>query len=419
MHPSKDGMLSGQAPVAVSKSKIVMAVTDLPFWRADRGDRCRIDALLQDVARHHRLVVLVVGEPLTEEDWQRLERLVARRDVRVVPAPGLHAAAPRLFRRLLAWTRAAGSVAPADEPTLESFVSPAVECAWNQWCRALKPDAVIVHYLRFAYLAVKRRTAAGSPLMIIDTLDVMSDRYRAFRAAGERHWLRISEAEERDALAPFDVVIGIQNEDSRRLREMLPGACVITAGHAMPLVEHPFRDAKDIRLLFVGTGGAPNRRALRLFLDTTWPLVTAQVLLPVRLVMVGAATAGLDAGMLPGNVEVHGVVPDLAPLYAEADIVLNPVTFGGGLKIKNVEALAHGKPLITTDIGAQGLRDGAETAFLVANDPNTMAARILDLCSNPARRSRLAEAARTYANAHLTAEAAYGELRRVLAAIRA
>lgn len=388
-----------------------MAVTDLPFWRADRGDRCRIDALLQDVARHHRLALLVVGEPLTDDDWKRLELRVARRDVRVLPAP---AAPSSLFRRLRARFRAAAPAAPAAEPTLDAFLSPAVQRAWRQWCRELQPDAVIVHYLRLSYLAAPRRTNPGSPLMIIDTLDVMSDRYRAFQAAGERHWLRISEAEERAALAPFDVVVGIQDEDSRRFRDMLPGSRVITAGHAVPRVEHSFRDAGDIRLLFVGTGGAPNRRALRQFLDAAWPLVAARAPRPARLVVVGAATAGLDAGKLPANVEVHGAVPDLAPLYAETDIVVNPVTFGGGLKIKNVEALCHGKPLVTTDVGAQGLRDGAGTAFLVANDPETMAARILELCADGARRRALAVAAADYARRRLTPDAAYGELRDVL-----
>jgi hypothetical protein len=398
--------------VTVSQSKILMAVTDLPFWRADRGDRCRIDALLREVARHFRLAVLVVGDPLADEDWQRLEMRVARRDVRVVSAPTTR---PTALRRLLGWGRGGNVAQPAPEPTLDSFYSAVVEKAWRQWCRELKPDAVIVHYLRLSYLATPRRTATGSPLMIIDTLDVMSDRYRAFQAAGERHWLRISEAEEQAALAPFDVVVGIQNEDTARFQQMLPRSRVITAGHAVPLVEHPFRDATDFRLLFVGTGGAPNRRALRQFLDATWPLVTARAPRPVRLVVVGAATAGLQPGQRPPHVEVHAAVPDLTPLYAETDVVLNPVSFGGGLKIKNIEALCHGKPLITTDVGAQGLRDGAGSAFLVANDPETMAAQILELCGDASRRRALAAAAQAYARRRLTPDAAYGDLREVLA----
>jgi glycosyltransferase involved in cell wall biosynthesis len=397
--------------VAVSASKIVMAVVDLPFWRADRGDRCRIDALLREVSRHFRLAILVVGDPLTDADWRLLEPRVARCDVRVVPAPGTR---PSPLRRILAWGRGRKIHQPTPEPTLDSFYSAAVERAWRRWCHELQPAAVIVHYLRLSYLAAPRQTA-GAPLMIIDTLDVMSDRYRAFQAAGERHWLRIAESEERAALTPFDVIVGIQNEDTARFQQMLPGSRVITAGHAVPRVEHPFRDAKDFRLLFVGTGGAPNRRALRQFLDATWPLVTARAPRPVRLVVVGAATAGLEPGQLPHNVEVHAAVPDLTPLYAETDVVLNPVSFGGGLKIKNVEALCHGKPLVTTDVGAQGLRDGAGSAFLVANAPESMAARILELCDNPARRRALADGARTYARTHLTPEAAYGVLRQVLA----
>ena len=79
--------------------------------------------------------------------------------------------------------------------------------------------------------------------------------------------------------------------------------------------------------------------------------------------------------ILTGNYKLSSIVgyikskiDDLNVLYGrKADLIINPVQLGGGLKIKNVEALANGLPLITTPEGANGLEDGINNAFLLAN----------------------------------------------------
>jgi glycosyltransferase involved in cell wall biosynthesis len=107
-------------------------------------------------------------------------------------------------------------------------------------------------------------------------------------------------------------------------------------------------------------------------------------------------------------------VTDIASAYREADIAINPVTFGGGLKIKTVEALAFAKPLVTTPVGACGLEDGANRAFVVCTAPHEISKALIRLVAKPAERHALARAAHDYATRKFNEEAAYGELDRWL-----
>jgi hypothetical protein len=63
-----------------------------------------------------------------------------------------------------------------------------------------------------------------------------------------------------------------------------------------------------------------------------------------------------------------GELSSLKSIYDLSDIVINPLTIGTGLKIKSIEALGFSKALISTSVGADGLEEGINSAFLLANN---------------------------------------------------
>jgi hypothetical protein len=77
--------------------------------------------------------------------------------------------------------------------------------------------------------------------------------------------------------------------------------------------------------------------------------------------------------------------------------VINPQQFGTGLSIKGVDALLHGRPLVTTASGARGLEDGAGTAFLQAGSAQHFAGLVVELLRDPERRAALAARAAEFA----------------------
>ena len=114
----------------------------------------------------------------------------------------------------------------------------------------------------------------------------------------------------------------------------------------------------------------------------------------------------------PGLVKL-GVLPDLRPAYAAADAVVIPLQIGTGLKIKTIEGLGHAKPVIATPLGAEGLEDGAGTAFLVAEDKDDFAAAIVEVLREQDRAEALSRSAARFAG--LQNQRALQELEAVLA----
>jgi glycosyltransferase involved in cell wall biosynthesis len=114
------------------------------------------------------------------------------------------------------------------------------------------------------------------------------------------------------------------------------------------------------------------------------------------------------------NIIFHGFVDDLEKLYDSLDIVINPVRCGAGLKIKNVEALTHGIPLITTSHGASGIEDGASKAFLIGNTPNEYLLAFNKLVENYDFRKRLSENAFEYAQLNFSEKKCYADIFKIL-----
>jgi glycosyltransferase involved in cell wall biosynthesis len=96
----------------------------------------------------------------------------------------------------------------------------------------------------------------------------------------------------------------------------------------------------------------------------------------------------------------HGEVADAAAFLAGLDIGVNPVFFGGGLKIKTVEYLSHGLPSVLSAEALTGIAGGEGTAYLLAEDRAGFIAGLAALVEHPALRARMAEAAQDFARRH-------------------
>jgi glycosyltransferase involved in cell wall biosynthesis len=102
--------------------------------------------------------------------------------------------------------------------------------------------------------------------------------------------------------------------------------------------------------------------------------------------------------------------PTPGEYYKSIDIAINPVLYGSGLKIKTVEAIAYGIPLVTTSAGAQGLHEESGRSFLLADTPEAFAAAICRLAASSDLRCQLSTQSRSFARQHLTPAACFGAL---------
>ncbi len=93
---------------------------------------------------------------------------------------------------------------------------------------------------------------------------------------------------------------------------------------------------------------------------------------------------------------VVGRVPDMATELARADVVVVPVRFGSGTRLKILEAFAHRVPVVSTTIGAEGLGVEDRTHLLIADRPEEFADAIYRLRSSPTLHRRIVDAAEEF-----------------------
>lgn len=113
-----------------------------------------------------------------------------------------------------------------------------------------------------------------------------------------------------------------------------------------------------------------------------------------RLVVLGDQAPPAVRDLAGPGVEVLGRVPEVRPFIASAQVVAAPVRIGGGMRMKVLEALISGKPVVTTTRGREGME---EAPLECADDVDGLAAAIAGLLGDDARRTRLGAAAREYA----------------------
>lgn len=149
------------------------------------------------------------------------------------------------------------------------------------------------------------------------------------------------------------------------------------------------------RLVFTGSmDWRPNQDAVLFFVREVLPLIRRKIA-DVSLAVVGRnppkKITALDGRR---GVIVTGTVPDVRPFIAQAALYVVPLRIGGGSRLKILEALAMGKPVLSTGIGAEGLRLTPGRHIEVRDSAVELAAATVDLLLDPVRRRELGETGR-------------------------
>lgn len=154
-------------------------------------------------------------------------------------------------------------------------------------------------------------------------------------------------------------------------------------------------------LLFVGTmSWAPNAEGACWFQDEIVPR------LPLK--YQSHIAGGYVEGIKPiktGPLIWHGRVPDLTPLYQEASVFVAPLLSGSGIKMKILNALSRGIPVVTTSLGAEGFPPGLEECVSVADTPDAFVAAIERLCNDLNAWEQARTAAGLYITRHFSPKA--------------
>lgn len=412
--------------------KVLVLTPYLPHRRVGHGGGTAVRDLLTWLGRRHEVTAACLvrpGESALGDDVRAL-------GVAFAPLPFTDRAATGRERAHLLRERAAAvaRAAVSGFPLyVEKYWSAELAAGLGAVVDAVRPDVVQIEYLQMSLHCrdLRRRRTGSSPRLILNTHELGSlprerravlaadPLSRALARAEAARWRRLQVA----ACGWADRTLCVTPQDRDLLATMGgTGLSTVPLGMDLERIRADWRpDPDTCRFLFVGSfGHGPNRSGATLLLETIWPRVRkaradtwldivgrgSEAFLDER----GGAARWRDLG-----VAAHGYVDDLSPFYRGCRAFAAPLTEGGGIKIKVLEALAHGVPVVTTAVGAEGIAGAEGTALLVGPADAGFADALLRVAADTELASRLAADGRLLMEERFGWEAISGQLTTIYA----
>ncbi|HEX9013087.1 MAG TPA: glycosyltransferase, partial [Anaerolineaceae bacterium] len=356
-----------------------------------QGSKIRAYHLVKALARHHDVTLISFADEPVRPEWVAEMRAFCRR-VEVVDRSPF---ARSRIRSVLGW-------AAAMPGALYAGYSREMEALVRRVAGEEKPDLVLALTVITGLYALKIR---GVP-KVLDIDNVLS-RYLHELYDGERRPLRKMKAWaawkkfarfERQAFRQFDTCLVVTAADRERVHQSLGvplEKLVVVPNGASPSAEAaPAEPVEPASMVFNGSlAYAANLDAVRSFAGEILPIIRTRI--PGACLRVTGRLSGVPLDWVPadGSVQLTGYLEDVRPHVRRSAACVVPLRLGAGTRVKILEAMALGTPVVATSKGAEGLEVEAGVHLLVADDPAAFADRVCGLLTDPALRERLAAAA--------------------------
>ena len=363
------------------------------LWPPNTGGRLRTLHMIAELSQRHRVSVITTRHPADESTGLRT-RLPACEGIDAVPYTLPKQGTSRFA---LAVARSWASPYPAD---LWRWRIPAVRARIRERL-AEGVDLCVADFL-VAMPNLPSRTTTPVVLfehnveyMIWKRLHEVEER-PARRALLGLEWRKMRQYEAR-ACARASLTVAVSEADRALLAANAPGADIRAIGTGVDTTYFHPNGALEAPASLVFTGSMdwyPNEDAIMYFIAEILPELRREV--PgLSLAVVGRDPAErLRAACAAAGVQVTGTVADVRPHVAEAAVYVVPLRIGGGTRLKIFEALAMGKAVVSTRVGAEGLPIVPGEHFLQADSPADFTQAVVTLLKDPDRRRALGRAGR-------------------------
>ena len=246
---------------------------------------------------------------------------------------------------------------PAAEPSygdyfdIDDWYDEKVSEMIESLCSRYRFDICLVNYVWFSKVL---EVVSETTYKIIDTHDVFGDRHLVAAEAGlDPVWFYTTKTLEALALERADLVLAIQSEEAKYFKS-ITGKSVSTIGYVVPrmfLATDEREKSEKINIGYIGSGNPFNVTSILSLHDLVSQ--SPNLLENFEFTIAGTICNALES-KIP-NFNMLGLVDELDDFYRSIDVVVNPMIGGTGLKIKSLEALSYGKPLLATKDAMVGI----------------------------------------------------------------
>jgi glycosyltransferase involved in cell wall biosynthesis len=382
----------------------ILYVSHMPASPPRFGAQARVHGLITELARHHDVTAaMLVDNEFDAEECRRAMQAYCR-EVVLIPNP--HHGHEGLRKRLLQ-LRSLTSTRSFERLLV---TVPALQRALDRILCGRRFDVV---NLEFSYLGRchLRQAPPGEklPAVVVDSHNIDYDLARQYARNGaslvrrlyaSANWRKLR----REELATYRDADGVylcSAADQQRLLNEAPEARTAVIPNAadveyyQPRPADPSPDGRTV-VFFGLLSYVPNIDGVVHFIHDIWPHI-AEAHPEARCKIIGGRPPSSLLSLTGPRVELTGFVSDLRPHLAAAAVVVVPLRLGGGTRLKIVEAMAMGKAIVSTTLGAEGIAAVPGRDLLVEDQPGAFADAVNRLLAEPGLAAHIGQSARQLA----------------------
>jgi len=381
----------------------ILYVSQMPASPPRFGAQARMHGLMTELARHHDLTAVMLVDDEFDIEECRFAMQGYCREVVLIPNPyGRNGLAKRLLQlRSLASTSSFERL---------RVTVPAMQTALDHVLRTRRFDVVNLEFTFLGHCDLRQAPPnARLPALVVDSHNIDYDLARQYACAGgnlarrlyaDVNWRKLRREELR-TYGDADGVCLCSKADERRLLDEVPGVHTMVIPNAADVAFYQPRPSDpppdDRTVVFFGLlSYVPNVDGVIHFVRDIWPRI-ADAHPQARCKIIGGSPPPSLMALAGPRVEFTGFVPDLRPHLASAAAVVVPLRLGGGTRLKIVEAMAMGKAIVSTAVGAEGIEAVAGRDLLIEDQPAAFANAVNRLLTEPGLAARIGQSARQLA----------------------
>ncbi len=365
----------------------------------DLGGRIRSYNILKELAHKHEVTLFTFYAEQPDDPHPQLQRLFRR----VVCWP-LQLPTPRSFGEGIAYFRSMFSSRPY---TIAKFCQPQVARGLRQHLETEKYDVVVCDFVVAAgvipweHLRCPKVLFTHNVEALIWRRHYQNSRNPLWKAICWREY-RTMERAERWYLAQADHVLTVSEVDRNAFARIvapekisvIPTGVDVDYFRAEPDVDDgSHSNGRRMTLVFTGAmDWMPNEEGILYFVKEILPLIRRQVPEAVLWIVGRKPSRRLEAlAADDSGVRITGRVDDVRPYVRNAAVYIVPLRIGSGTRLKIFEAMAMGKAIVSTSVGAEGLPVEHGRNIVLADKPDEFASAVVTLLKDPKARREMGQ----------------------------